>query len=126
MNIHNSSTNRPPIWKGVSNNLPPITVPGQALSIQEVIARYQSGRDVSHFAGSYTDSDLVPDNWERMDVMERLDYTRQMRVDIALAARRMDDAAKAAEAAKDVPKKDVKDVLTADENGAKSAPPKGA
>ena len=86
MNVYSSLTQRRRSLTHEVNNMPPITVPGQDMSIQEVLMRYQQGRDVQSFQGVYTDSPFVPDNWERMDIQERLDYQRSLRADIINAA----------------------------------------
>jgi len=65
-----------------------ITVPDQALSVRDILDRYVRGRDVETFAGVYTDSDLVPDNWERMDQIERTEYVRSMKEDLVQKMKR--------------------------------------
>lgn len=86
MNVCNSLTARRRVLVHEVNNLPPITVPGQDMSIQEVLMRYQQGRDVSTFNGVYTDNPFVPDGWERMDIQERLDYQRMLKSNVLSAA----------------------------------------
>ena len=86
MNIYNSLTQRRRSLTHEVNKMPPITVPGQDMSIQEVLMRYQQGRDVSTFNGVYTDNPFVPDGWERMDIQERLDYQRSLKSSVLSAA----------------------------------------
>lgn len=68
--------------KGEVNTMPSLTVPDQALSVRAILERYVRGQSVENFPGVYTDSDLVPDGWERMDVIERTEYARAMKDDL--------------------------------------------
>jgi len=58
---------------------PSLTVPGQAMSMDELIRRYVRGETVTTFQGNYTLDDNIPDNLERMDEMEKLDLARQLK-----------------------------------------------
>jgi len=72
---------------GEVNYLPSLTIPDQALSLQEMIKRYVSGGSVEAFTPVYTEDTLVPDDWERMDTVERLEHTREMKRSIQKAVR---------------------------------------
>jgi len=90
MKYQNYSTYvRPP---GEVIESPGLTVPGQALAVRDILERYVRGRDVETFAGVYTDSDLVPDGWERMDEIERIEYTRAMKADLETKVKRVRDS----------------------------------
>lgn len=67
---------------GEVNTMPSCTVPDQALSVRAILERYVRGQSVENFPGVYTDSDLVPVGWERMDQIERMDYARAMKDDL--------------------------------------------
>lgn len=58
---------------------PSLTVPDQALTVKEHLARYQGGKQLLGFNNPvYTDgNDLVPPNFEMLDPMERADQAAQ-------------------------------------------------
>lgn len=64
------------------NILPSRTVPDQALSLREMVARYAQGGTVEMFQPVYTDNDLIPDNWERWDEIDRIEYSRALKLDL--------------------------------------------
>jgi len=75
-------------WEGadqIRNNVgeiftqPSLTVPDQALSIRDLVARFTRGQDVRTYEGQYTHDRSIPDNLERMTEMDRLDLSRQLK-----------------------------------------------
>jgi len=64
------------------NILPSRTVPDQALSLREMVARYAQGGSVEMFQPVYTDNELIPDNWERWDEIDRIEYARALKIDL--------------------------------------------
>lgn len=65
---------------GEVNTKPSLSIPGQTLSLEELIRRYTRGQSVETFAPVYHgDDDLIPVNWERMSEMERLDLSREIK-----------------------------------------------
>lgn len=52
------------------------TIPDQVMSVGEILQRYVRGQSIDAVPPVYTESDLVPVNWERMDEIERIEYTR--------------------------------------------------
>lgn len=64
------------------NILPSRTVPDQALSLREMVARYAQGGSVEMFQPVYTDNELIPDNWERWDKIDRIEYARALKIDL--------------------------------------------
>jgi len=64
---------------GEVNTLPSCTIPDQALSIKEMLARYVRGQSVETFTPVYTDNEFIPDNLERMDVFERAELAKQLK-----------------------------------------------
>lgn len=64
------------------NILPSRTVPDQALSLREMVARYAQGGSVEMFQPVYTDNELIPDNWERWDEIDRIEYSRALKLDL--------------------------------------------
>lgn len=68
------------------NILPSRTVPDQVLSLREMVARYAQGGSVEMFQPVYTDNDLIPDNWERWDEIDRIEYARALKIDLKARA----------------------------------------
>lgn len=62
---------------------PSLTVPGQTLSLRELLERYVVSGTVETHRGVY-DMEL-PENFEKMDVFEKLDMAAQLRQGIANA-----------------------------------------
>lgn len=64
---------------GEVNNLPSKTVPGQTLSLKELLDRYvRTGVLEQTFTPEYSDDDDLPDV-TRMNEMDRLDAAKQLR-----------------------------------------------
>lgn len=60
--------------------LPSQTVPGMTMSMRELVNRYVRGEPVPTFTPQYNaDSDIIPDNLERMDVQEKLMLAKNVR-----------------------------------------------
>lgn len=58
---------------------PSLTIPGQTLSLRDLLERYVMSGTVETHRGVY-DSDLdLPDNIEKMDVFEKLDLAKNIR-----------------------------------------------
>jgi len=82
----NSQGKRLPIG-GETTNTPSKTVPGQQLSLRQLIERYSRGAHVEVFEGSYS-TDPTFDNMERLDKVERLEAAKQVKQSIADARAR--------------------------------------
>lgn len=85
---------------GEKNGLPSLTVPAQTLSLRALIERYTRGQGVETFQPTYTDDPLIPDNYERMSKIERLEHAREMQSDLVQQMERV--RAKPTKAAPDV------------------------
>ncbi|QCQ85134.1 hypothetical protein [Blackfly microvirus SF02] len=63
------------------NNKPSMTVPDQTMSISTILERYARGLPVggSNRVPIYNgeDDDIMPPNWEKLDLSERVDYLEQ-------------------------------------------------
>lgn len=73
---------------GEFNDSPSKTVPGQSLSLKELIARYVRGENVKVFTPVFTDSDSIPDQLEYLDPLERLELASDIGNAIAQHQRR--------------------------------------
>jgi len=73
---------------GERNGLPSLTQPSQTLSLRTLIERYTRGQSVETFQPTYTDDTLIPDNYERLTEIERLEYAREMQSDLAEQVKR--------------------------------------
>lgn len=58
---------------------PSKTIPGQSMPLKELVSRYMRGQNVIVHEGVFSDETMIPDNLERMDPMDRIDYARQLR-----------------------------------------------
>lgn len=64
---------------GEINDKPSMTVPGQTLSLKELLLRYTRGQDVQVYQPVYAGDDPdFPDHLEYMDPQERLDAARSI------------------------------------------------
>ncbi|AXL15344.1 hypothetical protein [Microviridae sp.] len=61
---------------------PSLTVPGQTLSLRELLERYVMGGQIEQFKGVYDGDSDLPDNLEQMDTFEKLDLARNLRESI--------------------------------------------
>jgi len=64
--------------EGEKFTLPSLTIPGQTLSLKELLEKYVRGQDVTVFEGVYNDDD-IPDNLELMTEIERIDAARNLK-----------------------------------------------
>lgn len=86
---------------------PSLTIPGQSLSLRELLERYVISGTTETFKGTYTGEEEteIPDNIEKMDRMEKLDLARDLRHSIADAQQQLafqqKEAAKASQKSKD-------------------------
>jgi len=55
------------------------TIPGQTLSLKELLSRYVMGSPVKQFKPVYTNNTDIPDNLERMEFDERLEHAKVIR-----------------------------------------------
>lgn len=61
------------------NLLPSVTVPDRTLSLRQLIDRHNSGGKVKSFLPSYLgDATVVPVGFERMSLIERADFAKQL------------------------------------------------
>lgn len=58
---------------------PSLTVPGQTLSLKQLLDRYVKGQDVDVFTPQYSEDPDIPDNLEKMDTLEKLDLAQNIR-----------------------------------------------
>lgn len=84
-----------PLW-GLSE-----TVPGQNITPKEIVSRYINGQALPQMAGVYTDNNMLPDNFERMDKVQRAELAHKMLAIIADRQRRMQERAARARPATD-------------------------
>lgn len=93
---------------GEINIGPSMTVPGSNLSLRQLLERYSMGQNVQTFQGTYTDDDIIPDNFERLDQHDRIELLQRVttlavstqgHIRAQAAERATDAAQKAAEAA---------------------------
>jgi len=68
---------------------PSQTIPGMVPSLRDLIERYTRGEGIEQFNPVYTDSDLIPDNLERMDVFERMQYSKDLKESIAFERQKL-------------------------------------
>lgn len=62
---------------------PSLTVPGQTLSLQQLLDRYVRGENVKVFTPVYLGEDSdIPSDLERLDPFERMDMAREIRTAI--------------------------------------------
>lgn len=62
------------------NNKPSLTVPDQSMPLKVMIERFVRGQSVEVFTPTYLGEDNdIPDTLERMDPMDRLDLSRQIK-----------------------------------------------
>lgn len=57
---------------------PGVTVPGMTLSLGDLLKRYVRGGQVTTFTPVYTDDEMIPDDLERMDEIERIEAARAL------------------------------------------------
>jgi len=80
---------------GEVNILPSRTIPGMVTTLREMVEKYAQGGSVEVFKPVYTDDELIPDNWERWDEVERLDYARALREHLFTQAKHAQSEAQA-------------------------------
>lgn len=61
--------------------MPSKTIPGQTMSLQEILRRYVRGEQIKQFTPQYAGDDDIP-NVERMNEMDRLDMARAMKEEL--------------------------------------------
>lgn len=84
---------------------PSVTVPGQALSPQQILDRFvrKQGANVQVFEGVFSDDDtgiIIPDNLERMSEIEKVEFARGLKATVhehRTNLQRIKDAAKVKE-----------------------------
>lgn len=55
------------------------TVPDKTISLRDMITRYQSGGKVKSFTPVYLgDANIIPPNFERMDLVERAQFAKEL------------------------------------------------
>lgn len=59
------------------NESPSLTVPGMTMSLIELEKRYVRGQGVPLFRQTI-DNDLIPDDFNKMDTMEKIDHGREL------------------------------------------------
>lgn len=82
-----------PIPKGETLTGLSETIPGQGITPQQIVSRYVNGKALPQLNGVYNDNPMLPDNFERLDQVERVQLAQHMRSIIAnrqekMAARR--------------------------------------
>lgn len=61
------------------NRMPSVTVPDKTVSLREMITRYQNGGKVKSFTPVYLeDTNLIPMGFERMDLLERAQFAKDL------------------------------------------------
>lgn len=75
------------------------TVPGQILTLRQVVDRFRRGQNVQTFSGSY-DANLPP-GWENMDRLEKIDYQREHKSSVSRMCTALIDKAKREEQEKE-------------------------
>jgi len=70
--------------------LPSLTIPGQSLSLKTLLERYVKGGAVAVFPPVYSDDPLIPDDLERMDEIERIEFARGIKTALHNARSRKD------------------------------------
>jgi len=68
---------------------PSQTVPGMVPDLRDLIDRYVRGEHVEQFNPVYIDNDLVPDNFERMDVFDRAELAHELKLGIEQTRQRL-------------------------------------
>lgn len=82
------------------NKLPSRTVPDKTISLRDMITRYQSGGKVKSFTPHYLgETSLIPPNFERMDLVERAQFAKELPHFIADSRGRLQTMRQAREAA---------------------------
>lgn len=69
------------------------TIPGQGITPREIVTRYINGKTLPNLQGVFTDNQYLPDNFERMDKVDKSILAYQMLAIVAdrqqkMAARR--------------------------------------
>lgn len=67
-----------PVVPGENNVGESHTVPGQGITPREVITRYINHKQLPQMNGVYSDNHLLPDNFERMDKVQRAELAVNM------------------------------------------------
>lgn len=82
------------------NHMPSRTVPDKTISLRDMITRYQSGGKVKSFTPVYLgDANIIPPNFERMDLVERAQFAKELPHFIADSRGRLQTMRQAREAA---------------------------
>lgn len=76
--------------RGWTTSLPSETIPGQSMTVSEILDKFTAGLGIPQVAGEYFDDDEMPDP-TRMSRLEYLDAVRDLRHELAL---RMEAAGK--------------------------------
>lgn len=76
------------VRKGEDYTLPSLTVPDSVPTPRELLARFKRGENVAVFDPVFTDSEFIPDDYERLDKQEKLDMARELKASIAAARAR--------------------------------------
>jgi len=99
-----------------SNHGVSMTVPDMSLSLRDLLARHNAGGKVKVFTPVYTgDNKLIPDNFERMDLIDKLSLAKEVGDFVRTSRGRLISARKAAE-------QDAYDRLVVERHLAKSRP----
>jgi len=59
------------------------TIPGQGITPQQIVSRYVNGKALPQLNGVYNDNPMLPDNFERLDAVQRVQLAHQMRAIVA-------------------------------------------
>lgn len=91
--------------KGYVFTLPSLTIPGQSLSLKDLLERYVISGTTEMFNAQFTGEDEtdIPDNLEKMDKMEKIHLARELRLGIEDAREKLHEQSKK-QTAKDAPK----------------------
>lgn len=77
-----------------------VTIPDKTISLRDMITRYQTGGKVKSFTPVYLDdANLIPIGFERMDLVERAEFAKQLPNFIADSRGRLQTLRQAREAA---------------------------
>lgn len=83
-----------------SNYQKSVTVPDKTISLRDMITRYQNGGKVKSFTPVYLeDANVIPVGFERMDLMERAQFAKDLPNFIADSRGRLQTLRQAREAA---------------------------
>jgi len=63
-------------------SLPSMTIPGQTLSLKQLLERYVRGETITTFSPTFSGDDDLPDGIEKLDPMDRIDMARNIKAAI--------------------------------------------